>query len=171
MGELSSGEEMLSALERLKSAGFEELDGYSPYPVDGASELLELPKSSVRVFALAAGIFGAVGGYILQWWTNDANWPLNVGGRPPHAAPSFIPLTFETMELFAAFAAFLGLLYLLKYPKLNHPVHEVEGFKSVSVGGFWVSTTLKQKSRVEEATAVLRELHPKQISVVPEREK
>ena len=34
-------------------------------------------------------------GYLLQWYVAAFAWPLNVGNRPPHSAPAFIPVTFE----------------------------------------------------------------------------
>lgn len=168
LGEFPTGDEMKSALERLKETALGELDAYSPYPVEGVEDVLELPKSPIRWMALLAGLFGAAAGYLIPWFCNDANWPLNVGGRPPHSAPSFVPLSFESMELAAAFAIFFGLLFLMRFPQPYHPVFEIEGFKSVSESNFWVSVTVEAKSDAAKAETVLHELRALQVSIVPE---
>jgi hypothetical protein len=69
---------------------------------------------------------------------NAVDYPLDVGARPPHAAPAFVPITFEMTVLAAAFAAFFGLLWLLGLPALWHPVFEGAGFERASVDGFWL---------------------------------
>ena len=35
-------------------------------------------------------------------WINTKNYPINYGGKPQFALPSFIPVTFELTILFAA---------------------------------------------------------------------
>lgn len=168
LGEFPSTEEVKSALVRLKQESLGELDAYTPHPLEGMAELLELKPSPLRWIALLAGLFGAGGAYVVQWWANAANWPLNVGGRPPHSAPSFVPISFETMELFAAFSIFFGLLFLLKLPQVYHPVFELDSFKSASEAGYWVSVTVEAKSDTGKVAAVLQELHALQVSIVPE---
>jgi uncharacterized membrane protein YesL len=53
---------------------------------------------------LLGGIFGGLGGYMLEYWTQVIAWPMNIGGRPFHSWPHFIPVTFECTVLVALFS-------------------------------------------------------------------
>ena len=93
------------------------------------------------------------------------DWPINVGGRPPHSPPAFIPVTFELGILFAAFGIFLGLFKLWGMPRLHHPVFEVEAFRSASVDGLWLSAAV-EVAQVPAVTAQLRALGARQVEIV-----
>ncbi|AKI98764.1 quinol:cytochrome c oxidoreductase membrane protein [Archangium gephyra] len=172
VGEFGSGEEVKAALRRLGELGYakETLDAFSPYPVEGIEEVLELKPSPLRAWAFVAGLTGAAGAYALQWWTNAVDYPLNVGNRPPHSGPAFVPITFETMVLFAALTLFFGLMWLFRFPRPHHPLFELESFRTASTGGFWVSVTTKRREEAEPVLGHLRELAARNTAVVEEKE-
>jgi hypothetical protein len=171
VGELGSGREVLGALRRLRELGYakETLDVFSPYPVEGIEKVLELPPSPIRGFAFVAGLTGAAVGYGVQWWCNAWDWPLNVGNRPPHAGAAFVPITFETMVLFASLTLFFSLMWLFRFPRPHHPLFELESFRTASTGGFWVSVTTEKREETEVLLRHLRELSVKKTSVVEEK--
>src|SRR5438067_4379815 len=117
LGEFATPDEMVRAARRLRELGYKRLDTYSPYPVEGTSHAMGLPRSRVALFTLCGGLGGATLGYLMQWFMNAVDFPINVGGRPPHSPPSFIPITFETGVLLGAFAAFFGVIALMRLPK------------------------------------------------------
>ena len=142
------------------------LDIHSPYPLHGADEALGLRRSTVPIVALVAGITGAATGYLLQWYTVAFAWPLNVGNRPPHSPPAFIPVTFELGILFASLAIFIGLLFAyFRFPRVHHPVFEVEAFRSASIDALWLSAEVDGKD-AEPVAAELRRMGARQVSVV-----
>jgi hypothetical protein len=167
LGEFGEERGLLEAARALRARGHRRLDLHSPYPVAGAEEALGLRRSTVPLVTLICGVTGAVSGYLLQWYTVALDWPLNVGNRPPHSAPAFIPVTFELGVLFGALGIFLGLLFgYFGFPRVHHPVFEVEAFRSASIDALWLSAEVP----AAEATAVaaaLRELGATQVSVVP----
>ncbi|MFL5344566.1 MAG: DUF3341 domain-containing protein [Hyalangium sp.] len=166
LGEFRSPERLVEAARALRERGFVRLDAHTPFPVEGLDEVLELKSSRLPALGLVAGLSGAVGAYLVQWFTQGVDWPLNVGGRPLHAAPAFIPITFESAVLAAAGAVFLGVFVACGLPRVTHPVFELESFRSASVDGFWVSVAVDEASQRETVSETLRTLGAAQVSQV-----
>lgn len=140
--EFDSAEALLAGIEKVRGLGYRPTDAYTPYPMHGIEEALGMRRSRIpRLMGLAA-LLGASGAYALQWFFNVYNYPLNVGGRPPHMSSAFIPVTFEMGILFAGFAAVLGTILLAGLPRLWHPVFEIEGFERATIDRFWLSIRL-----------------------------
>lgn len=138
LAEFAAPEEMLTALSALRKSGYRQLDAFTPWPVKGLDEALSLPRSPVAKIVLICGLLGAVTGYGIQWLVNAQLYPLIVGARPPHAAPAFVLITFETTVLFAGLSALVGCFALCGLPRLWDPVFEVEGFERASIDRFWI---------------------------------
>ena len=168
LGEFAEEAALLDAVRTLRAKGVEGLDLHSPYPLHGADEALGLRRSTVPLVTLVAGVVGAVSGYLLQWWTVGVAWPLNVGNRPPHSAPAFIPVTFELGILFASLGIFLGLLFgYFRFPRVHHPAFEVEAFRSATIDGLWLSASVG-RTEADGVAAELRRLGARSVSIVPE---
>lgn len=168
LGEFGAEAALLEAARTLRAGGRARLDLHSPYPLHGAEEALGLRRSTVPLVALGAGVVGAASGYLMQWYMVGFDWPLNVGGRPPHSAPAFIPVTFELGVLFAALAIFFGLLAgYFGFPRVHHPAFEVEAFRSATIDGLWLSAEV-DAGEAETTAAELRRLGARQVSIVPE---
>jgi hypothetical protein len=138
MAEFSTPGDVVSAARRVHEAGYRKVDAYSPYPIEELSEALGFHHSPLPKIVLAGGIVGAVAGYGLQYWVSVIDYPLNIGGRPLHSWPSFIPVTFETTILFAALGAVLGMLALNGLPEPYHPVFNVPTFALASRDRFFL---------------------------------
>jgi hypothetical protein len=151
LGEFDSADACAAAINELRQRGHAPIDAYMPYPAKNVEEALALPPSPLPRYVLAFGILGACVAYLILWWTQSVNYPLNVGSRPTHAVPAFVGITFETTVLFASFTAFFGMLRLCRLPRLWHRAFEVNGFDRASVDRFFV--VLLSDSQVE------RELH------------
>lgn len=169
LAELGSPEHLTEAVRTLRRLGYRRLDAFTPYPVEEVEEALHLPTSPIAPIVFFAGLLGAVVGYAVQWWTSAIDYPLNVGGFPPHSPPAFIPATFETTILFASIAAFLSVFVLAQLPRWWHPMFEVEGFDRATVDRFFVYLDADDRSfSPEKARADLEALRPLRVERVGE---
>lgn len=139
MAEFPSGEALLAGIRALRDLGVSRFDAFTPYEVPGLQEMLGVRRSRLTWIALAVGLAFGGGAYLLQWWINVVDYPLNIGGRPYHSSPAFIPITFEMTVLFASAAALISAIVLGGLPRLWHPVFEVAGFERASIDRFWLA--------------------------------
>ena len=170
LAEFAEPEPLVEAARKLRESGREGLDAYSPYPIHGIDEALKLPRSKVPLVALIAGLAGATGGYVLQWWTNAIDYEINVANRPPHAWPTNIPVTFESGVLVCVLTIFFGgLFYFFGLPRTYHPVFEAEAFRSASLDKFWISAELSEGEEPQALERTLRELGARRVTQVSEQ--
>ena len=127
----ASEDELLAAVRRARAAGYTHVDAFTPYPVDGLAELLPRASTPIGWIVFALGVLGAAGAYALQYWATH-DYPVNVGGRPLHSWPAFIPVTFELSVLAAATGGVLALAWLCRLPRLHHSMFTVPGFERAS---------------------------------------
>ena len=138
MAEFAEHDQLLAATRRAYAEGYRRMDAYSPFPIEGLAEALGDEFTAVPLFALAGGILGGLGGYFMEWYAMARLYPLNVGGRPLHSWPNFIPVTFELTILIASVAAFLAVFLLNRLPHPHHPVFNVPEFERASSDRFFL---------------------------------
>lgn len=138
IAEFATERAFVEAVQLLHDEGFRSLEVFTPYPVESVLHLLEpRPRDLTRIAGVCA-VVGLASGYVIQWYLNAVEYPLDVGGRPPHSLPAFIPITFEMGVLFTAFATVIGVLVLSGLPRLWRPVFEVDGIERATVDRFFV---------------------------------
>src|SRR3990172_7779597 len=113
---------LCAAARRLRELGQQRLDAHSPVPLHGIDEALGLRKSPVPLIALIGGVAGVAGGYLMQWWMNAVDFPINVANRGFHNPPTNIPITFETGVLLASLSIVFGLFAPCGFPRRPHPL-------------------------------------------------
>jgi Protein of unknown function (DUF3341) len=138
MAEFTTPEQLLAAARAAREMGFRKMDAYSPYAVEGVAEAIGLHKTRVPLVVLIGGIIGGLIAYVMQWFSAVIDYPLNVGGRPLHSWPAFVPITFELVVLFAALAGLIGMLAMNRLPRPYHPVFNVPEFKLASQTRFFL---------------------------------
>lgn len=153
MGEFSSAEALLRAVERLRAAGYRRLEAYSPFEIPGLSAALGLERPRLSLYILICGLLGCLFAYWIQWYANVWNYLLIVGNRPIHPVLAFIPATFEGTVLGASLGAFFGLLAWTGLPTLWHPVFEIEGFERTTIDRFWITAACGTDERDAEQDA------------------
>jgi hypothetical protein len=138
MAEFETHEQLLDAARRAHEIGYRRMDGYTPFPIEGLPQALGRKRTLVPLIVLLGGIVGGFGGYFMEWYASVVSYPINVGGRPLHSWPSFIPITFELTILGAALSAFFGALAMNKLPQPYHPVFNVPHFERASIDRFFL---------------------------------
>jgi hypothetical protein len=167
MAEFDTPTAIVEAATKARLAGYRKLDAYSPIPIEELNEALALKRTRLPMLVLAGGILGGIGGYSLEYWTQAIAYPLNIGGRPLHSWPHFIPVTFETTVLGAALCAFVGMWALNGLPQPYHPVFNVPAFARASRDRFFLCIEADDPRFDRHATQVfLESLHPVGVSEV-----
>lgn len=163
-------EALLTACEMLREQGYRRFEAYTPFPVEGLAEAVGHRKSPVPWIALAGAVLGGVGVYSMMWFASVVHYPLNVGGKPLHSWPAFVPATFELSVLGAAFGAVFGMFALCRLPQPYHPLFDVAAFRRVSRDRFFVCVEAADPVFDRAACgALLRSLHAKSVQEVPLR--
>jgi len=164
MAEFADSSALLSAARRVREAGYTKFDAFSPFPIHGLGEAIGFKERSVAKIVLVGGIIGLIAGYSLEYWTTVIAYPLNIGGRPLHSWPMFVPPAFETTILFAAIAAVVGMLALNGLPQPYHPVFNAPRFSMASQDSFFLVIEADDpKFDAEGTRQMLTSLQPREI--------
>jgi len=143
------------------------MDGYAPYPIEELHHALGSPTTRLPLVVLIGGLLGCGGGYAMQYWMSAVAYPLNIGGKPLHSWPAFIPVTFECTILAAALSAVLGMLALNGLPQPYHPVFNVPRFALASRNRFFLCIEAADpKFDLEQTRRFLETLNPREVSTV-----
>jgi hypothetical protein len=169
VAQFDSVEAIDRAVRRARRAGYTKLRTYSPFPLTETHESLGRSGLPIALIAIAAGIFGACLQYFAQYWMNAVDYPLNVGGRPLHSWPAFIPPTLIVSILWASAAALIGMLALCRLPRLHHPLFAVAGFERATVDRFFLCIKADDPRFDDAATlSFFGELGAESVQEVPE---
>lgn len=153
VGAFDTPEEVIRAAHELRKAGYRRLEGYTPYPLLELERAIGQGRSRIAFVVFPFAIAGAAAAYLVQWWTNAVDYPLNSGGRPAHAAPAFVPATFEMAVLLSALSACIILAIWSGLPALWQPIFEVHGFERASIDKFFLAISDLDPAFDREATA------------------
>ena len=110
LGILKTPDDTVSAIESLKTAGFSELEVYSPVPHHGIEDALDRGPSIIRLFTLIGCLVGVSFGYFMQIWV-AYDWPLVIGGKPFASIPAYTIIGFELNILLGGLFTVLSLMF------------------------------------------------------------
>ena len=169
MAEFESPTALVDATNRARHEGYRCMDAYSPFPIEELHEALGGHHTRLPLIVLVGGLVGCIGGYSLEYWVSAMAYPINVGGRPLHSWPAFIPVTFECTILVAALSAVFGMLALNGLPMPYHPVFNVPRFALASRNRFFLCIEARDKKfDLTETRRFLETLNPREVSTVAE---
>jgi len=138
LAEFGTADALLDATKRARSEGFCKIDAFSPYPVEGMTEVLALKRDHrIGWITIAGGAFGFLGMLTVQLFVNW-DYPIEVGNRPLFAWPAFFVVDFELMILCAVLFAVVGMFIIIGLPKLYHPLFGAPRFGLASEDKFFL---------------------------------
>jgi hypothetical protein len=138
LAEFSQPEELMAAAKAAYAAGYRRMDAYTPIPMPGLAESLGKLPTRLPWLTLVGGLLGAASAYAMQYYICVISYPLNVGSRPLHSWPAFIPIVFELTVLGASLFSVLGMLALNGLPMPYHPLFNVPEFRLATRNRFFL---------------------------------
>jgi hypothetical protein len=167
MAEFETPQALVEAARRAHDEGYRKMDAYSPIPIEELHDALHIHDNRLPKMVMIGGIVGLLGGYGLQYWVSAMAYPINVGGRPLHSWPAFIPVTFETTILAASLTAVLSMLALNGLPQPFHPVFNLPRFALASRNRFFLCIEARDpRFDVETTRTFLESLGAREVSIV-----
>ena len=169
LAEFETPDAIVHAAEKVRDAGYEKWDVHTPYPLHGMDAAMGLKDSRLGWIVLACGLTGVTAAITMIQWMNGYDYPLVIGGKPPDAIPSMVPIMFELTVLLSSFGAVFGMLGLNELPKHNHPVFYSERFDAASNNRFFISIEVEDKKfDANKTKELLESTHPSHLELVEE---
>jgi hypothetical protein len=142
-----------AAIRRLRDAGFEIGEAFSPVQPKHLVEMLAPAPSRVRYLTLTGATLGLVGGFALALLSSGV-WELVVDGKPVYNIVPFVVVGFELTILFGAIFNLAALLLFGRLPARPYLMHSYRPEFSKDRFGVWVTGPAE---RLDEAGALFRE--------------
>ena len=140
LGDFFLPEDALAAAEKVRAAGWTHFDMLTPFPVHGMDEAMGQPRSWIPYATGALALTGILLAQGLQNYVMVYDWPMNFGGKPFAAWPSFIPITFEAMVFWAALGSAIIAIIAGKKDTVPQPPI-VDTGATVDKFVLWISAT------------------------------
>jgi len=138
LAEYDTPDQLLSASKKVRDAGFEKWDTYSPFPVHGIDAAMGIKMTILPWLTLGAGITGLATAITMQWWMNAYDYPWLISGKPIWSIPANVPIMFELTVLFSAITTLVGMLMLNGLPHPSHPLDLVKRFARATDDKFFL---------------------------------
>jgi hypothetical protein len=169
---------LAGAAMKVRDAGYKSWDCHTPYPMHGLDEAMGLKPTRIGFISFAFGMFGVGLAVFMMQYTNAWDWnlanigagyPLIVGGKPPGAFQSMVPIMFELGVLLCGFATLFGLLGIIKLPRHNHPIFESDRFDAATDDKFFISIEADDdKFDLDRTKALLESTNPTHLELIEE---
>jgi len=178
LAEYDTPNAIAQAAMKVRDAGYKNWDCHTPYAMHGMDEAMGLKPTRIGVLSFIFGMLGVATAVAMMQYTNafdfnllniGAGYPIIVGGKPPGAFPSMVPIMFELGILLCGFATLFGLLGIIKLPMFNHPIFVSDRFEAATDDKYFISIeAADQKFDLDRTRALLEATNPTYIELVEE---
>ena len=152
LGVFDEEEAMLSAFRKMKELEIEIEDVFTPYPIH---EILENHgrKSKITVVGWFYGLFATLGVLAFLIYTAVIDWPLNYGGKPSNAFPSFLVITI----ILTIFSITILSLFTFSWRANLWPSNEKPIYHEGATDDKFVILVNKEKADAGKAESLMKE--------------
>ena len=159
LAEYEKVDDVVTAAEAVRRDGYLRWDVHSPFPIHGIDHAMGTRPTVLPWIVLCGGLFGLVGGLLLQWFCNAYDYPFLISGKPLWSLPANIPVIFELTVLCSALTAVFAMLGLNRLPMLYNPLFKHDRFRRATDDRFFVFIDATDP-RFDEAraTSLLKEM-------------
>ena len=167
LAEYDTTTDVIHAAETLRDAGYKSFEAHTPFPVHGMDAAMGLADSRLGWIVLVCGLTGVTSAWVMMFWMNGIDYPLIIGGKPPDALPSMVPIMFELTVLLSAFGAVFGMFGLNRLPQHHDPIFYSDRFAAFSNDKFFISVESGDpKFDVNKTRQLLEKTRPEAIEVI-----
>lgn len=138
LAQYETAADILHAAVTVRDAGYRKWDVFTPFPIHGMDDAMNLRKSKVGYFTFCGGFTGFFFGMWMIWFMNKHDYPIVVGGKPLFTPLFAFPVSYELTILLSAFGTIGGMFLLNGLPRLYNPLLNVARFKKASDDKFFV---------------------------------
>lgn len=168
LAEFETAAEIKQAAVRVRDAGYQQWDVFTPFPIHGLEDAMGLRGSRVGWFAFVGGAIGFCSGMMMIWFMNGFDYPLVVGGKPLFSPVSAFPVSYELTILFGAIGSLLGMLITNRLPRWHNPLFASERFIRATHDRFFILIECRDPKFSEAKTRELLEAAgSKHVELVP----
>jgi hypothetical protein len=176
LAEYDTPNAIAKAAMKVRDAGYQKWDCHTPYALHGMDEAMGLKSTKIGFISFFFGMLGVATAVSMMMYMNawdfdflDIGWgyPIIVGGKPPGAFPSMVPIMFELGILFCGLATLFGLFGIIKLPRHNHPIFQSERFEAATDDKFFISIEAEdQKFDLDRTKALLESTDPTHLELL-----
>jgi hypothetical protein len=168
VAEFDSADGLIAATKAAKAAGYNRMDGYSPYPLPEVADALNFPRSEIGAIMFVGGLCGALFGLFMETFATAIDYPLVVAGKPYFSVAMYVPIMWELLVLTASLTGTIGLFALCGLPQPYHPLFNVPQFERASRDRFFLAIEAADPQYDPVKTkAFLDTLSPASVAEVP----
>jgi hypothetical protein len=157
LAEFETSAEIKRAAARVRDAGYERWDVFTPFPIHGMDEAMGLRRSKVGWFTFIGGAIGLTLGMSMIWFMNAFDYPLVVGGKPLFSPVYAFPVSYELTILLGAIGSLVGMLATNRLPRWHNPLFNSERFQRVTHDRFFIVIECRDPKFSEPAARRLLE--------------
>ena len=165
LGDFYLPDAALTAVARVREAGWTHFDVLTPFPVHGMEDAMGQKRSWIPWATLGLALFGILAAQGLQNYVMVWDWPMNFGGKPHASWPAFVPITFETMVFWAALGSAVVAVIAGKIDTVPQPPPSVTTGATADRFVLWISAT-DPKWQGDQASQFVRSLGADDVRLV-----